>query len=91
MHGCLGNSVADTENRNPSSQDCEVVEDLECTNEPQVGCFFYLHCMEVQLNSCCAHIDMLLFHSEPFKCCGEQQTGADITSPFPTFAGERPW
>lgn len=47
MRGCLGNSVADTENRNPSSQDCEVVEDLECTNEPQVGCFFNLHCMEV--------------------------------------------
>eukprot|EP00731_Ephydatia_muelleri_P029701 Em0021g224a len=35
MRGCLGNSVAVTENRNPSSQDCEVVEDLECTNEPQ--------------------------------------------------------
>ena len=36
MCGYPGNSVAETENRTPSApQDCEVVEDLECTNEPQ--------------------------------------------------------
>lgn len=94
MCGYPGNSVAETENRTPSApQDCEVVEDLECTNEPQVNLLFFLlslHCMKVQRNSFCV-TDVFTTHPEPFKCCGEQQNGADITSPFPTFAGERPW